>query len=68
VNPGAREICFDMLDNDCDGWIDNLATCTRDEAGTRVKGGGLCSTGGAGAASGLVLLGLALAAARRRRA
>ncbi|GDX82954.1 hypothetical protein LBMAG42_47650 [Deltaproteobacteria bacterium] len=67
VNPTAKEVCFDQVDNDCDGWIDNESACSRDAAVATVRGGGLCGVVEGGAAGVLVLAGLMVAAARRDR-
>jgi hypothetical protein len=69
VHPGAKEICGDMLDNDCDGFFDNLPSCTADETWATVRGGGLCGVApeaGSGAVMALGAL-MGLAAATRRR-
>jgi hypothetical protein len=63
-SPGLAEICFDELDNDCDGLSDN--TCDDSARLASLQGGGGC-TGGSGVAgtTSLVLLPLLLAARRR---
>ncbi len=68
VNPSATEVCGDGLDNDCDGFIDNLAACANPAASATVRGGGLCGVVDA-PASGVLLTGMAMTAmlARRRR-
>lgn len=35
INPGAAEVCNDNRDNDCNGYIDELATCTSIVCGNR---------------------------------
>lgn len=69
VNPGADEICGDLLDNDCDGFYDNGPKCSNPAAFGTVRGGGFCGVtpaGGGTLALGLgALMGL-LAVARRR--
>ncbi|MES2643787.1 MAG: MopE-related protein [Myxococcota bacterium] len=69
VNPDAVEKCGDLLDNDCDGFYDNLPECTNPQAYATVRGGGLCgvspTTGGAGTLALGALMGLAAIARRR---
>lgn len=69
VNPAAAEVCFNQLDDDCDGWIDNLEKCTRAAEFSGIRGGGLCGVADGVTQSGTALLGLlaALGAAARRR-
>ncbi len=49
VYPGATEVCGDLVDNDCDGWFDNLPACTTPAMSATVRGGGFCGVGPAGA-------------------
>ncbi len=65
VHPGATEACFDQVDNDCDGFIDNLEACSQAAATARARGGGLC--GAVDGAAGGLLVAAGLLAARRRR-
>lgn len=70
VNPAAAEVCFNQLDDDCDGWIDNGEKCSRSAEFSSVRGGGVCgvSQGAAGGTVATVLAALAtLSAAARRR-
>ena len=68
VFPGAVEVCGDLLDNDCDGFIDNLPDCANPAAAATVRGGGLCGVAHAGPGAGaLALVGLGVALGRRRR-
>ncbi len=68
VNPDAVEKC-NGLDDDCDGFYDNLAECSNPATFAMVRGGGLCgvspATGGAGVLALGALMGL-VAASRRR--
>ncbi len=59
--PGADETCGDGIDNDCDGFTDDL------DADCIPKDDGGCSVAPAPAGGGLALLALGLSAARRRR-
>ena len=69
VHPGASEVCGDQLDNDCDGFYDNLPACSNPASYATVRGGGLCgvtpASGGSGALALAALLGLAAVARRR---
>ncbi|MDP2305227.1 MAG: MopE-related protein [Pseudomonadota bacterium] len=68
VNPDAVEKC-NGLDDDCDGFYDNISDCSNPAAYARVRGGGLCgvspATGGAGTLALAALMGLAAIARRR---
>ncbi|MDP2317690.1 MAG: MopE-related protein [Pseudomonadota bacterium] len=67
--PAAEEKCGDLLDNDCDGFYDNLPECTNPAAYATVRGGGLCGVSPATGGSGVLALGalMGLVAAARRR-
>jgi hypothetical protein len=67
--PAATEVCGDLLDNDCDGFYDNLPECANPASYARVRGGGLCGVSPAAGGSGALALGAlaALMAATRRR-
>ncbi len=68
VFPGAAEICGDMLDNDCDGYFDNLPGCVTPTARATVRGGGFCGIDpAAGPSSVGVLAALAAVVGARRR-
>jgi len=64
VFPGATEACFDLVDNDCDGWIDNAPDCDRVVDAATVRGGGLCGVVDGGAS--LLAAAAGLVAIRRR--
>jgi hypothetical protein len=68
--PAATEVCGDLLDNDCDGFYDNLPECTNPASYAQVRGGGLCGVSPAAGGSGALALGAlaGLIAAARRRA
>lgn len=66
VNPEGDEIC-DLLDNDCDGFIDNLPTCAHPSSYATVRGGGLCGVTSGGGALGTALVAGLLLAVRRRQ-
>jgi hypothetical protein len=67
VHPGATELCGDLLDNDCDGFYDNLPECANPGAWASLRGGGLCATtNGPSALALAALLGLAAVARRRQ--
>jgi MYXO-CTERM domain-containing protein len=70
VNPDATEVCGDLLDNDCDGFYDNLPECNNPAAFATVRGGGICGVAG-GDSGGPLATALAmvmgLVAASRRR-
>ncbi len=70
VNPGGTEQCGDMLDNDCDGYFDNLPACSNPASYAAVRGGGVCGVVPGTGGSSALLLGacLGLAAVARRRA
>lgn len=53
VHPGADELCSDLLDNDCDGFVNE--GCTNPRRFATVRGGG-CSALPAGAEGGLAAL------------
>lgn len=65
VNPGRVEVCFDDLDNDCNGFVDEL--CDDSARLGSLSGGGACTGGSniAGTTAMLMLPGLGLL--RRRR-
>jgi hypothetical protein len=70
VHPGQPEVCGDLLDNDCDGFYDNLPSCTNPATFATVRGGGLCGVAPTGGGTTSLVLGalMGLAAASRRRA
>ncbi|HCH63732.1 MAG: hypothetical protein CL927_12805 [Deltaproteobacteria bacterium] len=61
--PGASEICGDGIDNDCNGFIDDM--CDIPTATATLGGGGMC--GLAPATGGVAALSLTLVALARRR-
>lgn len=69
VHPDATEICGDLLDNDCDGFYDNLPSCTTPTAYATVRGGGLCGVSPTAGGPAALLVGalMGLAAVSRRR-
>ena len=68
VKPGAVEVCGDMLDNDCDGFYDNLPECKNPATYATARGGGFCGVTPA-AGGGMLALGalIGLVAVARRR-
>lgn len=65
VRPGLPEVCFDELDNDCNGLFDD--GCDGTAFYGSLRGGGGCTGGtGVGNAAWLLLAPLALAVAARR--
>ncbi len=69
VKPGAAEVCGDLLDNDCDGFYDNLPSCSNPAAYATVRGGGLCGIAPTAGGPAALVLGalMGLAAVSRRR-
>ncbi len=63
VDPGQVEVCYDQLDNDCNGLSDEGESCDLAAQQASLRGGGGC-TGGAGVGGAawlwLPLLGLGL--------
>lgn len=68
VNPASTEVCFNQLDDDCDGWIDNGEKCSRAAEFAGVRGGGLCGVTDAGGGLAAAILALAALARRNRSA
>ncbi len=68
VHPDAPELCGDLVDNDCNGFIDDLPECANPAASGHVRGGGICGVmDGAAPVGAGAMLGLALMVATRRR-
>ena len=69
VYPGSPEKCGNLVDDDCDGFFDNLPECTVPSAYATVRGGGLCGVAPASGGALPVLLAatMALVATVRRR-
>jgi hypothetical protein len=65
ANPGRDESCEDMLDNDCNGFIND--GCTQPARYATVQGGGCAALGARSAPAGLILLSLPLTLLGRRR-
>ncbi|MED5370767.1 MAG: MopE-related protein [Myxococcota bacterium] len=69
INPGVEERCDDMVDNNCDGWINE--GCDYPALTASMSGGSLipwgCSVSPGSAGGGAFVMALALAAALRRR-
>ena len=67
VHPGAEEICGDLVDNDCNGFADDRASCQNAARYGTIQGGGICGlvAPSEGGVAGLVLAMLGLGMRRR---